>query len=80
MSNTISYTILSEGRGGSYSRPRKLAACLGRLCASPPADPVRSVAVPCDGMHARRPRALAEGIELPGALHPDLEIQRQETR
>lgn len=49
-----------------------LAAYLDRLRASRPADPARPVAVPGDGMRARRARALRDGIDLPDALHDEL--------
>ncbi|MBR9764878.1 MAG: Ldh family oxidoreductase [Rhodobacteraceae bacterium] len=49
-----------------------LAAYLDRLRASRPADPARPVAVPGDGMRARRAQALCEGIELPGALYDEI--------
>ena len=49
-----------------------LAAYLDRLRASHPTDPARPVAVPGDGMHARRAQALARGIALPDALHHEI--------
>ncbi|WP_134682148.1 Ldh family oxidoreductase [Paracoccus ravus] len=50
-----------------------LADYLDRLRASRPADPDRPVAVPGDGMRARRARALCDGIELPDALHKEID-------
>ncbi|WP_371822102.1 Ldh family oxidoreductase [Martelella soudanensis] len=49
-----------------------LAAYLDRLRASRAADPSRPVAVPGDGMRARRSRALADGIDLPDPLHEEI--------
>ena len=49
-----------------------LAPYLHRLRASRPEDPARPVAVPGDGMRARRARALAEGIALPAPLHDQI--------
>nr|WP_240804495.1 Ldh family oxidoreductase [Qingshengfaniella alkalisoli] len=49
-----------------------LAAYLDRLRASRPADPDRPVAVPGDGMRARRARALSTGIDLPDSLHDEI--------
>ena len=51
-----------------------LAAYLDRLRASRPEDPARPVAVPGDGMRARRARALSQGIELPRSLHDELRV------
>ncbi|PJE31101.1 Malate/lactate/ureidoglycolate dehydrogenase, LDH2 family [Pseudooceanicola antarcticus] len=49
-----------------------LAAYLDRLRASRPADPARPVAVPGDGMRARRDRALCDGVEIPQSLHDEI--------
>lgn len=49
-----------------------LTAYLERLRASRPADPERPVAVPGEGMRARRAQALARGIELPGPLYEEI--------
>ena len=49
-----------------------LTAYLGRLRASQPADPQRPVAIPGDGMRARRAKALARGIDLPDTLHDEI--------
>lgn len=49
-----------------------LAAYLDRLRASRPVDADRPVAVPGDGMRARRARALCDGIDLPDALHTEI--------
>lgn len=56
----------AEGRAAG------LAAYLDRLRASRPADPDDPVAVPGDGMRARRTRVLSEGIELPEPLHDEI--------
>lgn len=72
----------SAGEGSAAA----LATYLDRLRASRPADPARPVSVPGDGMRARRARALAEGIDLPAALHDEIQAlaegrdERQETR
>lgn len=50
-----------------------LAGYLDRLRASRPADPARPVAVPGDGMRARRAQALRQGIELPGPLYDEIQ-------
>ena len=58
--------VAGEGRAAA------LSAYLDRLRDSRPADPSRPVAVPGDGMRARRAKALSEGIELPDALHDEI--------
>lgn len=55
----------------------EIAAYLDRLRNSRPADPARPVAVPGDGMRARRTRALSEGIDLPEALHDEIRTLAQ---
>lgn len=50
----------------------EIAAYLDRLRRSRPADRAHPVAVPGDGMRARRARALSEGIDLPEALHDEI--------
>ncbi len=49
-----------------------LAAYLDRLRASRPADQANPVAVPGDGMRARRAKALAHGIGLPDPLYDEI--------
>ncbi|MCR4265219.1 Ldh family oxidoreductase [Nitratireductor sp. ZSWI3] len=49
-----------------------LAAYLDRLRAARPADSSRPVAVPGDGMRARRASALSVGIDLPDPLHDEI--------
>jgi len=63
--------ILIDPAAGE-GHPFGLAAYLDRLRASRPADPSRPVAVPGDGMRARRMRALAEGVDLPAPLHQEI--------
>ncbi|MEO2037911.1 MAG: Ldh family oxidoreductase, partial [Martelella sp.] len=63
--------ILIDPAAGE-GHPSGLAAYLNRLRASRAADPSRPVAVPGDGMRARRMRALAEGIDLPDPLHEEI--------
>lgn len=49
-----------------------LTAYLDRLRASQPADPKRPVAIPGDGMRARRAKTLARGIDLPDTLYDEI--------
>lgn len=49
-----------------------LATYLDRLRASRPADPAQPVAVPGDGMRARRDRALCDGVKIPQSLHDEI--------
>ena len=49
-----------------------LAAYLDRMRVSRPADPARPVAVPGDGMRARRSLAMVRGIDLPEPLHDEI--------
>lgn len=49
-----------------------LSVYLDRLRASRPENPALPVAVPGDGMRARRTRALTRGIELPNPLHDEI--------
>jgi len=50
----------------------KLTLYLDMLRASPPADPAHPVAIPGDGMCARRSASLRDGIETPSSLLNEL--------
>lgn len=58
--------------GAGNGQTAGIATYLDRLRRSRPADPARPVAVPGDGMRARRARALSKGIDLPDALHDEI--------
>ena len=71
VANKGDIVILIDPAAGERG-PSGLAAYLDRLRASRATDPSRPVAVPGDGMRARRGRSLAEGIDLPDPLHEEL--------
>jgi LDH2 family malate/lactate/ureidoglycolate dehydrogenase len=57
---------------GSGGPGAKLADYLNRVRASRPLDPLRPVAIPGDGMRARRAASLMAGVELPDSLYSSL--------
>lgn len=59
------------------NRAAGLTTYLQRLRTSRPADPSRPVAVPGDGMRARRAHALSTGIDLPEPLHNEIQALTQ---
>ena len=65
--------------GGATAEGCGLAGYLALLRASRPSDPARPVAIPGDGMRARRAAAIRDGIDLPAALVAQLNGVRAAT-
>ncbi|TNC47500.1 Ldh family oxidoreductase [Rubellimicrobium rubrum] len=63
--------LLIDPRGGAADRCG-LSEYLHALRTSRPADPERPVAIPGDGMRARRAAALRDGVDVPDALMDQL--------